>query len=83
MRAMVSMTPGMDAMFRTATATILGTVPEDDVVHVVYRMHMEMSGTEISKIAVAPFKPYEGEWRGLLTGEMEGIIQGIKAQMAQ
>lgn len=80
MKALTEMTSGMKAMFETARAKVLGSVPEGDTIHVVYRMTMNIEGTSISKIAVAPFKKNGDEWRALLTGDMEGIIQAIQAQ---
>lgn len=80
MRGVSAMDPVMSEILSTSTATILGTVPEGDVVHVVYRVRMGTEGARVSKIAVAPFKPRGDEWRALLTGEMEGMIQALRNQ---
>jgi len=72
---------GMREALGSATAKVIGTVPEDAVVHVVYRLTMTVQGATISKIAVAPFKKHDGVWRALLSGEMEGIVQALRSKM--
>lgn len=83
MVGMITSQPGMDQLFREADYTLLGTVREGDVVHVVYRMHIGMEGSRISKIAVAPFKPEGDGWAALLTGDLEGMIQQLKGELGE
>jgi len=78
MEGMVALKPGMDQMFRDSTYQVIGTVPEGDVVHVLYRLEMHSNGGRISKLAVSPFRQHDGEWMALLTGELEGLLQALK-----
>ncbi|MAE29951.1 MAG: hypothetical protein CMJ87_13365 [Planctomycetes bacterium] len=80
MAGLMALKPGMGQAFRDSTAQVIGTVPEGDVVHVLYRLEMNTSGRPISKLAVSPFRLHDGEWRALLTGELEGLIQALKGQ---
>ena len=82
MDGMMMLMPPMKESFRSAEMRILGTVTEDDLFHVVYRMKMSVLEAEVSKIAVVSMKPHEGKLRNLLTADMEEMAQEIK-QMAR
>ena len=82
MQAIIAMYPGTEEIFGTSETTILGSVPEGEVIHIVYRVYMEIEGGSVSKIAVASFKRDGDQWRALLTGDMEGMIQAFQGQMA-
>ncbi len=81
MVGMIASQPGMDQIFRDADYTFLGTVDEGEVVHVVYRMHIGIGESRISKIAVSPFQPEGDGWGALLTGDLEGMIHQLKAEL--
>jgi hypothetical protein len=75
---MMMLMPPMKEAFRSADMTILGTVTENDLFHVVYRMKMKVLEVKASKVAVLSMKPYEGELRNLLTADMEEMVQKIR-----
>lgn len=81
MQGIIAINPGMKQIFTTVKAAILGSVPEDDVIHAVHRMSIEVEGTTISKVAVAPFKRDSDELRALFTADMQGMTQAIQRQI--
>ena len=77
MGGLVNVNPGMNAIFASADAKVLGSVPEGELRHVVYRLSMSVEGVDIRKVAVLTAKPYGESWRALLTAEMEGLLQQL------
>ena len=59
--------------------TPIGSVPEGDVLHVVCRTTAGVEGVNITKMEVISLKRAGGNWRVLLSGEMEGIAQALRA----
>lgn len=62
--------------------TVLGSVPEGDVLHVVCRTSVKVEELSIAKMEVMSLKRHEGNWRVLLSGEMEGLAQALSKSMA-
>ena len=71
MQGMTAATPMMQTMLQSAKADVLGSVPEGDVQHVLYRMSMDVNGVALSQVEVISFKEHEGQWRAMLTGDMD------------
>lgn len=55
----------------------LGQVAEGPVVHVVYRMSMQVQGTSITLPGVVSLKKHGAGWASLLTGEFQGLAQTL------
>ena len=83
MNVVMGLDPMMGDVISSSMATVLGTVPEGDVRHVVYRLRLTVQGTEVSKVSVFPFQRDGEEWRALLTGDMREMIQAMQAQVGQ
>ncbi len=74
--------PGMAEAVASSEMFVVGSLPEgDDLVHVVYHTGAKSQGLLFSKTAVMTFRRYQGEWRGLLSGSLEGLAAKF-AQMA-
>ena len=69
-----SMLPAM----RTAQLAVLGHVMEGDTAHVVSRLSMTFQGIAVSKMEVSSFQEFNGEWRGLLTGDISGLAKALR-----
>lgn len=79
----ISRTPIMGDLLQSASASIIGSVPEGDVVHVVYRISMGLEGETITKVEVAPFRKHGDAWRALLTGSLHEMMQALLASLEQ
>lgn len=82
MNMLVTASPVMSDMLKSATAAPLGTIREGDMVHVVYRSHMQAQGSTISKVEVLSTKRDGDAWRALLRGDMENALTGLLTRLA-
>lgn len=73
--------PGMADALKSSTSTVLGTVREGDLVHVVYRSRMDLQGNVVSKVEVLSAKRDGDSWRAMLRGDMEQMLTGIINRM--
>lgn len=64
------------------TSKTLGSVREGDVVHLVTRNTVGAGALQLTQMEVISLKPYQGTWRLLLSGKMEGMAQALGAQAA-
>jgi hypothetical protein len=75
-------TPLFDEVLKTAEFSIIGSVPEGaDIAHVVYRSGAKAGGLSISKLEVMSLRRYQGRWRLLLTGDIEGLATMLRGLM--
>lgn len=75
--------PGMAEAMASSEMIIVGSLPEgDQLVHVVYHAGAKAEGMIFSKTSVMTFRRHQGEWRGLLAGNIEGLAARL-GQMAQ
>lgn len=72
---------GLGAALSTMEQQAIGQVVEGDTVHVLSRTHMEVEGISISELSVASFAPHDGEWRMLLTAQIESFLAGMRSQL--
>ncbi len=71
-----------DAM-KTMQVTIIGAAPEgDQVVHVIYRLKMNMMGTVIEELETISLERSNDTWRLLLSGDIKSTAQKIKNAFA-
>ena len=78
MNFMVSAVPDMKTALAASKTTVLGKVTEGaDQVHVVYRTQIKMSGVEVSEVELMSFKKQGTTWRGLLTADMEEMVNKL------
>ena len=67
----------------SSSVEVLGHVPEGaDRAHVVYRMTMGFMGSSMTQMQVMSLKKEGGEWRVLLTGDMQNILGAITGGMS-
>ncbi len=75
--------PGMADAMASSEMFIVGSLPEgDQLVHVVYHAGAKAEGMIFSKTLVMTFRRYQGEWRALLTGSIDGLAARL-GQMTQ
>lgn len=78
MNFMSGASPEMKTVLAASKTTVLGKVTEGiDLVHVVYRTQIKMSGAEISEVELMSFKKHGTTWRGLLTADMEEMVTNL------
>jgi len=76
--------PAFAEAMKTAEFKIVGTVPEgDDVVHVVYRADASVDDLAITRTSVMSLRKQGGEWRLLLTGNIEGLASRLSQMSSQ
>jgi len=75
------MQPQAAELMRGASFDVVGHVMEGDTAHVVYRMKMSVEGAPITQTSVVSFLREGGEWRGLLTGDIQNMISGLRSAM--
>jgi hypothetical protein len=56
----------------------IGSVPEGDMLHMVCRTSVSVEGISLTKMEVISLRQAQGNWRVLLSGEMEGIVQALR-----
>ncbi len=78
---LMDLNPGVKDALGSASMgmTALGSVPEGDVLHVVCRTSAGVEGLSVTKMEVLSLKRAGGNWRVLLSGEMEGLAQSLRA----
>lgn len=59
---------------------ILGSVTEGETVHLVARTNFSIAKVGFSKLQVVSLKPYQGGWKLLLSGDIEGMVQAMQAR---
>jgi hypothetical protein len=64
---------------RGASFDVVGHVMEGDTAHVVYRLKMSVEGTTITQTSVFSLARDGGQWRGLLTGDIQNMISGLRS----
>ncbi len=79
-----NLNPAFAEAMRSTSGEIIGSVREgDDTVHVVCRSHTTVEAMTITKMLVVSLRSVGGEWRVLLSGEIEGMADNIKRALAQ
>ena len=49
--------------------------------HVVFRMKMDVEGISMTQLDVAALKQHEGEWRAVLSGDIQSFATAIRQQL--
>jgi len=73
--------PGVQEALRSATSTILGVVPEGETLHVLHRMKMTVEEIEISKMEVLSLRMDNGQWRVMLSGDIESMRRRLETMV--
>jgi len=81
MKWLLELNPTMKSSMAGATVQPLGHVDEGELVHVVYRMQMDMLGARISQISAISLKKDGDTWKLMLTGEIEGMGKLLEANL--
>jgi hypothetical protein len=59
---------------------ILGSVKENDIIHVVTRAGVTVNGVQLKALEVVSVRRAGDDWKLLLSGELEGMAAAIAAQ---
>ena len=74
MRGMIQITPELRSAMATSQFEIIGHVREaPGLAHVVYRMKVTAQGIGMAKTTVMSLRKSGASWRGLLSGDIEGL----------
>jgi hypothetical protein len=82
MGGLIDSEPLLKDALGSAGMTPIGSVPEGDVLHVVCRTSVAVQGVSLSKLEVVSVKRSAGNWRILLSGELEGMAELLRATMS-
>ena len=75
--------PEIFEAMKTMQVTIIGTAPEgDQVVHVLYRLKMNMLGATIEELETISLERSDDTWRLLLSGDIKSTAEKIKSAFA-
>jgi hypothetical protein len=75
--------PEIFEAMKTMQVTIIGTAPEgDQVVHVLYRLKMNMMGATIEELETISLERSDDTWRLLLSGDIKSTAEKIKTAFA-
>lgn len=75
--------PMLKSSMEGAKVEPIGHVNEGDLTHVVYRMHVEMMGANITQVSAISLKRKDDTWKLMLTGEIEGMSKMLQANIEQ
>jgi hypothetical protein len=75
------MQPGAAEAMAGSSFDVVGHVMEGDTAHVVYRLKMSVMGTQVTQTSVYSLLRDGGEWRGLLTGDIQNMVSGLRAAL--
>jgi hypothetical protein len=74
--------PEMGNAFQSLDVDVLGHVVEGDTLaHVVTRSHVTVKGLDVTQTEVVSMKAYEGEWRALLSGDIEMMAKAMRSHL--
>lgn len=69
--------------FRLLRFDLIGSVPEGEVVHVLGRLHADVAELRMRQLEVISVKRHGGEWRSMLSGDIEGMAEAISKRFPQ
>jgi hypothetical protein len=78
MNVMETTMPGLSSLLASAEAKIIGSVPEGELIHVVYRQSFKLGEKSASTVGVVTLKREGSDWRALLTADMEEMLKGLQ-----
>ena len=82
MDEIVSAVPGLGAAMKSSNIDVIGEIPEGDtLVHVVVRTSAEAMGIGMTEVSVLTTRKSEGEYRLMLSGQIEGLAMTIARGM--
>lgn len=70
---------GLDSVELGAPEIIGGLAEGDSLVHVVYRMGVTAGGQAYSNVSLASLKRWQGRWKLMLSGSLDGMVQPFGA----
>ena len=81
MMATLTKIPQFAAALASAEGVIVGSVAEgSDLVHVVFRLSASAESLTFSRVSAMTLRKFDGQWRALLSGNIEGIAAALAAR---
>ena len=80
MQNFASLNPGLTEAYKTTIPAYLGQVQEGPIVHVLARYSRKMGDETVSEVTVASFEKDGGQWKGLLSSELEQLAARLRGQ---
>lgn len=74
--------PDLLSSMRTAQLRVLGHLMEGETAHVVSRVTISYQGISVSQMDVSSFREVDGEWRGLLSGDISSLAKALRDAVA-
>lgn len=59
---------------------VIGSVPEDDLMHVLVRVAVATEGVTVTKFEVLSLRKYEGDWMVMLATRYDGLAQALASR---
>lgn len=82
LRSMMGLSPEIQSIMGTAETGMVGHVMEGpDIAHVVYRLRLRVEGMTFTKLEVMSLQRAGSEWKVLLKGDVEGMVEAIRRQI--
>ncbi len=73
-RSILSQAPVLDGMLQAEEVEVLGSVSEDERLHLVYRKRVLVAGYPFEGVEVLTLQPHEGAWCALLPSGLEEMV---------
>lgn len=77
----MTMQPQVREIMEKAVFEPVGHVMEGDTAHIVYRMRMTIEGVDVTQTSVISMRQDAGEWKALLTGDVQNLLAGLRAAL--
>jgi hypothetical protein len=77
----MTMQPQVREIVATSTFEPVGHVVEGDTAHVVYRMRAKIEGVDVTQTSVISMRRDAGEWKALLTGDVQNLISALRTAL--
>lgn len=80
-QGVMQVVPQLSQVMQQADMEVIGHVAEGaDTVHVVYRIKLTQEELKVTKLSVLTAKSDKGQWKLMLTGEVEGVAAALQRQ---
>ena len=83
MEFLVAQAPMFKEILASSRVSIIGTLAEGELVHVVHRHHMTAEGGALSKVVVVTLKRDGAAFKAMLSAEMEGTLSNLVQRLGK
>jgi hypothetical protein len=84
MTNLYNLEPSLRDVLSNTSYEILGSVKEgNELVHVLYRIKMEVGGKEVQQLEIETVQNYQGQWRTLLRKDITAVADQLKESLKE